>query len=455
MGKKYKPACTKELKELLEKDVRLGDIDTSLITDMTELFRDSMRKNFDGLETWDTSNVTTMKGMFYRAKYFNHPIGDWDVSKVEDMSYMFCEAPAFNQPLEKWDVSNVQRMDSMFAWAYSFNQPIERWNVSNVYNMKAMLHFAKSFNQPLNGWDMSGVGTIWAMFAGAKSFNQPLDKWDTSSISEMQYAFSECYEFNQNIDSWDTSNVEDMDGMFDGAKNFNQPLNSWKTGKVRFMRRMFQGASSFDQPLDKWDVSRVETAEMMFKNATSFSQPLDMWQISRDCDVNEMFLDAPRFADVKILTLNFAHTNKMEYREYLKEVLGRFDAAQVYAELSLYGDKYTAAYKRELEAAHPELKGSVRASAGTEKHKPRSKAELIELLNMGMQIQLDTIDTSCITDMEGLFKDSQCRDFIGIETWDTCSTGRKDSTSRWTVGTSRTCRICTRCSPGREASISR
>lgn len=85
MGKKYKPACTKELKELLEKDVRLGDIDTSLITDMTELFLRSKRKDFDGLETWDTSNVTTMKGMFCMAKYFNHPIECWDVSKVGDM----------------------------------------------------------------------------------------------------------------------------------------------------------------------------------------------------------------------------------------------------------------------------------------------------------------------------------------------------------------------------------
>ena len=282
-----------------------------------------------------------------------------------------------------------------------------------------MLYFAKSFNQPLNSWNVSNVYTITCMFGGAKSFNQPLDKWDTSGIQEMAYAFSECYEFNQNIDSWDTSQVTYMDGMFDRAICFNQPLNSWKTGNVKFMRRMFCGASSFNQPLDQWDVSRVETAEMMFKNATSFSQPLGMWQISRDCDVNEMFLDAPHFTDVKILTLNFAHTNKMRYREYLKKVLGRLDAAQVYVELLRYSDKYSAKYKRELETAHLELKAPVRTATGTGKHKPRSKKELIELLDMGIQLPLDKIDTSCITDMEGLFKDSKSRDFTGLETWDT------------------------------------
>ena len=116
---------------------------------------------------------------------------------------------------------------------------------------------------------------------------------------------------------------------------------------------------------------------------------------------------------------HIAHTNKMRYREYLKEVLGRFDAAQVYAELSGYGDKHTAKYKCELETAHPELKGPVRAVAETGKYKPRSKPELIELLDMGLQMPLDKINTSCITDMEGLFQNSKSRDFTGIETWDT------------------------------------
>ena len=263
MGKKYQPSCKKELKELLEKDVRLGDIDTSLITDMTELFRDSMRKNFDGLETWDTSNVTGMSRMFCMAEYFNHPIECWDVSKVRDMSYMFSEAVRFNQPLQHWNVSNVQDMSHMFY--------------------------------------------------GAERFNQPLDEWDTSK-------------------------VEDMSGMFTKAVRFNQPLNSWRTGGVRDMSGMFRGASSFNRPLD-------------------------MWQIPRFCNVNDMFDGAPLFKDLRTLALNFFLTNKKKYREYLKEVLGRFDAARVYAELSRYDCRHTAEYRRELETAHPELQGSVRAAA--------------------------------------------------------------------------------------------
>ncbi len=116
MIKKYKPNSLQELKELVsDKSVHLGDIDTSLITDMSWLFCDSIRMNFDGLETWDTSNVTTMERMFHRAKYFNHPIGNWDVSSVTNMECIFCGCSNFNQPLGDWDVSSVTNMESMFG----------------------------------------------------------------------------------------------------------------------------------------------------------------------------------------------------------------------------------------------------------------------------------------------------------------------------------------------------
>ena len=34
------------------------------------------------LSSWNTSAVTTMKGMFESAEDFNHPVGSWDTSAV-------------------------------------------------------------------------------------------------------------------------------------------------------------------------------------------------------------------------------------------------------------------------------------------------------------------------------------------------------------------------------------
>lgn len=54
----YTPITKEDLKNRIkDENVHLGDIDVKNITDMSELFLKSTRKNFDGIEKWDVSNV--------------------------------------------------------------------------------------------------------------------------------------------------------------------------------------------------------------------------------------------------------------------------------------------------------------------------------------------------------------------------------------------------------------
>ena len=161
----YTPKNWDELKNLVDnKFIHLGNIDTSAIDDMSELFENSDRTNFDGIEKWDTSNVTSMSYMFSGAKHFNNNINDWNVSKVENMSGMFCEAESFNQPLDLWNVSKVEDMRSMFDEASSFNQPLDKWDTSNVTDMSYMFSGAKHFNNNINDWNVSKVESMSSMF---------------------------------------------------------------------------------------------------------------------------------------------------------------------------------------------------------------------------------------------------------------------------------------------------
>ena len=112
---KIKPTTKEELEELVkDESIYLGDIDTSEIIDMSELFQNSKRTDFSGIESWDVSNVINMRSMFEHAISFNQPLDDWDVSNVENMRSMFNTAKSFNQSLNNWDVSNVKNMDHMF-----------------------------------------------------------------------------------------------------------------------------------------------------------------------------------------------------------------------------------------------------------------------------------------------------------------------------------------------------
>ena len=48
------------------------------------------------LSNWDVSSVTSMWGMFERARQFDQDISSWDISSVTDMTSMFSRANALS-----------------------------------------------------------------------------------------------------------------------------------------------------------------------------------------------------------------------------------------------------------------------------------------------------------------------------------------------------------------------
>ncbi|WP_334090324.1 BspA family leucine-rich repeat surface protein, partial [Helicobacter typhlonius] len=177
-GVTYQPKTKAALKKLIkDESIYLGDIDVSGVSDFTNLFDKSKRKDFSGIEKWNVSHIKDMSFCFVEARHFNHDIGSWDVSNVEDMRFMFHCAIRFNQPLESWNVSKVKDMWGMFEGASQFNQPLEKWDVSNVEYAANMFAHAKKFNQPLDKWNLCKAKKIYQMFWNAKKFNQNLDSW--------------------------------------------------------------------------------------------------------------------------------------------------------------------------------------------------------------------------------------------------------------------------------------
>lgn len=134
------------------------------ITSLRQTFRNC--SSFNGLipnnqtfNSWNTSNVTNMEGIFLNCSSFNTSINSWNTSNVTTMVSMFQGASSFNQPLSSWNTSKVTTMAQMFYNASSFNQPLTRsgniWNTSLVTVMTGMFQNASSFNQNLSGWCVS------------------------------------------------------------------------------------------------------------------------------------------------------------------------------------------------------------------------------------------------------------------------------------------------------------
>ena len=73
---KYKPKNRDELEELIyDKNIYLGDIDTSLVDDMSDglLWH---RGNLDGISGWNVHNVACMVDIFMYSKH-NENLDGW------------------------------------------------------------------------------------------------------------------------------------------------------------------------------------------------------------------------------------------------------------------------------------------------------------------------------------------------------------------------------------------
>ena len=113
---KVRPTTRDELRSIIEQelerqgpDADLNFIDTSEITDMSNLFHDSILGNIK-IDEWDVSKVEDMNHMFTDQKEFNCDLSAWDVSNVMNISWMFCDCKKFKCDLSRWkpSVTHIQ-----------------------------------------------------------------------------------------------------------------------------------------------------------------------------------------------------------------------------------------------------------------------------------------------------------------------------------------------------------
>ena len=219
-------------------DVNVGQIFTGQVTSMKGIFRsvsfsppENSRKFNADISNWDTSQVTSMRGMFHRAAAFNQDIGGWDTREVTDMAYVFSQATAFNQDIGDWDTSEVTNMAYMFHLATAFNQDIGDWDTSQVANMVYMFEDASAFNQDLSHWDFSAldqsVEVHSSILLEGMFYKSVLsvDNYDALLTSFSQFGVDSTYNFTGDTSRfcesavWDTHSSSYQDSFYDSYWN--------------------------------------------------------------------------------------------------------------------------------------------------------------------------------------------------------------------------------------------
>ena len=200
----------------------------------------------------DTSNVTSMTGMF---------------SGCKSLQYV----PAIN-------TSNVTNMGSMFSDCYSLiSLDLSSFDTSKVTNMQNMFNGCKSLSSlDLSSFDTSKVTDMKWMFnhcSGLTSLD--LSSFDTSNVTDMYYMFQYCSGLTElDLSSFDTSNVTRMEGMFSNCNKLTSlDLSSFDTSKVTNMSNMFKSCSGLTSlDLSSFDTSKVTNMNYLIDGSSGITK---------------------------------------------------------------------------------------------------------------------------------------------------------------------------------------
>lgn len=247
---KYHPQTTKELQELIEKLIK-------------------ERGNAADLNDIDTSNITSMKGLFSKINGFRGNISNWDVSKVTDMESMFYDCPQFDfTQIEDWDVSSLKYANWIFEDCANMNADFSKWNVKNLKEACGMFKDCDDYEgNGLENWKIDSLLNSSDMFYGCIKFNGNLSNWNMTNVDILDHMFYRCYKFNQDLSNWKfKQNLLALEGVFEECSSFEgKGLEKWDVHMVEYFDKMFYNCNNLSCNLEKWDISNVKTFADMFK----------------------------------------------------------------------------------------------------------------------------------------------------------------------------------------------
>ena len=275
-------------------------LNTSETTSMEGMFYGCVVKNNMNLSAHNTSKVKNMSNMFFNAQIPSVSLSGLDCSEVTDMEAMFMNARISQIDLTGLRTSKLTSMGSMFEGCQiKDNLDLSGFNTEKVTSMSSLFKNCTATNICLASFKTSNVTDMSSMFEGcSKLTSLDLTTFNTENVQNNCSMFKDCSSltsltfgnfyvgFSTNLSAmfqgcsaltsvdlskFNTANVIDMQYMFDGCKSLaSLDVSMFNTGTVLNMCNMFSGCSSLTElDLMNFSTSNVQTMDNMFAGNSS------------------------------------------------------------------------------------------------------------------------------------------------------------------------------------------
>ncbi len=204
--------------------------------DSSYLFAGTGATEFEGIENFDTSDVTNMKEMFAGCRIRSFDLDKLDTANATNMSQMF---------------KNCERLEKINGESFSTSKVTSFWNM-----------FAEciSLNDvALRNIDLASTTSIDYMFYGCTSLEVlDLSSWKNTACLTSVNAFRNCPSLKSiNMSGWDISNVHTFDDVFSYCSSLSDIYLLGATDAVN-------SVSASDNPVKGAESLTVHTTDINF-----------------------------------------------------------------------------------------------------------------------------------------------------------------------------------------------
>ena len=275
-------------------------------------------EGIEGIEHLNTSETTSMEGMFYGCVVKNNMnLSAHNTSKVKNMSNMFFNAQIPSVSLSGLDCSEVTDMEAMFMNARISQIDLTGLRTSKLTSMGSMFEGCQiKDNLDLSGFNTEKVTSMSSLFKNCTAPDICLTSFKTPNVTDMSSMFEGCQiKDNLDLSGFNTEKVTSMSSLFKNCTATNICLASFKTSNVTDMSSMFEGCSKLTSlDLTTFNTENVQNNCSMFKDCSSLtSLTFGNFYVGFSTDLSAMFQGCSALTSVDLSKFNTANVIDMQY----------------------------------------------------------------------------------------------------------------------------------------------
>lgn len=239
---------------ITSESANLTMFETSQVTDMNHLFRESPNLKTLDLSNWNVSQVENMEGIFERClnlEYVN--IKNWNPLALKKGGFLFANCGSLKSlDLSGWDLSSLVE----FHNAFEYCRNVEELNLSGVITSSNLERMSVTFHDcdklktiDLSGFDLSGVKFMDNMFTGCRALETI--KWGNKkplNLEQISSIFYECNSIKElDLSGWGMSKAGSMSQFVRNCSNLvTLNLSGWNMSNITDMFCMFEGTNKLE-----------------------------------------------------------------------------------------------------------------------------------------------------------------------------------------------------------------